>query len=216
MSFFDNYFFGIYIMFRPFLNKFTILNPHINNQIGTISYCKHIAISHFDTIIEHFSQNFKPIQQLKPTLENITSQNQYRNLSKHLEIISKSITKDDIESLKSIVSDNFYRINFNDYNYFKYPFIKTDFLTAYLIIWNYNAETNIHTHPSNGCYILKLDGEWDETIYNSCNIEKRIIKSRDVCFINDEIGSHKVKFLENDVSKIGFSLNIYSPSSKIE
>lgn len=196
-------------MFRPFLNTFA------KNQIVNLSFCKHIGIIHFESVFEPFSKKFEPIKKLTPILEKINSKTQFINLNNELEKISNSFSKEDINSLKFIVSENFCRINFNEYNYFKYPFLKTDFLTAYIIIWNYNAETNIHTHPSNGCYILKLDGEWEETIYNSQNIEKRLIKSRDVCFINDDIGSHKVKFMENEFSNIGFSLNIYSPTSEI-
>ena len=196
-------------MFRPFLNQFTNLNTCINNQY------RNISISHFDTIMKPFLKNFEPIKKLTPKLEQITHKADFKNLGYELEKISNSIKIEDIDSLKCITSDNFYKIDFNEYNYFKYPFLKTDLLTAYLIIWNYNAETNIHTHPSNGCYILNLDGKWEETIYNTKNVEKRIIHGRDVCFINNEIGSHKVKFIESDFSKVGFSLNIYSPTSEI-
>ena len=202
-------------MFKPIFNKFSILNPRIINQIGNINYCRYIGITNFENIIDPFLKKFEPISKLTPVLEKVTSKTDFINLGYELEKISNAIKKEDINSLKCIVADNFYRINFNEYNYFKYPFLKTDLLTANLIIWNYNAETNIHTHPSNGCYILKLDGRWEETTYNSQNIEKKLINSSDVCFINNEIGSHKVKFIENDFSKIGFSLNIYSPTSEI-
>ena len=203
-------------MFRPFFNKLTVFNSCVNNQISNISNRRYLGIQNFENIIGPFSKKFEPIKNLTPILKKITSKQQFINLGNELEEISNKIKSDDINHLKSVVSDNFYRINFNEYNYFKFPFLETDFLTAYLIIWNYNAETNIHTHPSNGCYILKLDGQWEETIYTSKHIEKRLINSLDVCFINNEIGSHKVKFLENKCSKVGFSLNIYSPTIEIE
>ena len=117
----------------------------------------------------------------------------------------------EINSLENIILKNINKINFNKYNYFKFSLLNTPLLDAYLIIWNKNAETNIHTHPKNGCSILKIRGIWNETIYNSKTIYSRELYENNIYYIDNTIGAHRVLF--KDENKIGISINIYSPGS---
>jgi hypothetical protein len=199
-------------MFRTF-NKINIKSNLTTLSIRNYNYIGKIS---FDSRLYYFTKQFTPIKSLTSHLETVNSKKDYLTLYNYLEEVNNKKTDTDIYNIKSFIYKNYSEINFNQYNYYKYPFLKTPFITAYLIIWNINAETNIHFHPSNGCYILKLCGKWKETIYKSDIEYERILKEGETCFINNEIGSHKVRFIPDCSNDLGISLNIYSPSDEIE
>ena len=101
-------------MFTPIFNRIKIIKPFIHNKFWGINYYNHIGIKNFESIIESFSKDFIPIKKVIPVLENITSKPKFMDLGTELEEISKNIDLDDINQLKLVVSDNFYRINFNE------------------------------------------------------------------------------------------------------
>jgi len=174
----------------------------------------------FNKGLDLYLKKYTPIQDLKNNLSLIRNRNELNNTTKYLDEfllnINKNKNKQEIDKIKSIISTNYKNIEFNQYNYYKHIFCHTDFLSAYLIVWGKNAETNIHIHPSNGCFILNISGKWEETIYNSNQqMNKRELNEDQISFIDNNIGSHKVKYLYEFTSNPGISLNIYSPTSEI-
>ena len=216
-------------MFRSFLK----LNTNFYRQNSNIDFYKYNKyLSHptptyysslinlnnrdFEKKFNIFLNNFSPIIDLKKNLIKIEDKEAYMKLNYHLENTRNNFGFNDILNLKQVVSSNINSIKFNDYNYYKYQLAKTDFLTAYIIIWNKNAETNLHYHPSNGCFILNIIGKWQETIHDLNKSYDRILLNDEINFINNKIGSHKVKYLPDEYNNFGISLNIYSPSCEIE
>ena len=105
----------------------------------------------------------------------------------------------------------------NKFGYLKYEIYRTSLLSCYLIVWLRDAETDIHYHASNGCFIQNLTGNWIEDIYeeDSKTVKlSREINGGETCFINNSIGPHKVKFMDKN-NDFGLSINIYSPTCEL-
>ena len=199
-------------MFRRIfkLNNFNIQNPNFYNN-KYLSYQK----QSFNYKFNEQLNKYYTLNDFKNNLTTKNSKDSFMNLNDFLEDLKNNINDSDIISIKKDVDNNFELINFNEYDYHKHEFLKTDFLTAYMIIWNKNAETKIHSHPSNGCFIYNLSGKWQETIYNSNKHYNRILFNNDIGFIDNKIGTHKVKFLPSNLDNFGISMNIYSPTCEI-
>ena len=74
--------------------------------------------------------------------------------------------------------------------------------TLLLLCWNAGAESKIHDHPCDGCWLQVLQGEVQECRYEypteeddtkslKCIADERFQQGQ-VAFINDSIGLHKV------------------------
>tara|TARA_B100000575_G_C23108106_1_gene639765 strand:- start:324 stop:971 length:648 start_codon:yes stop_codon:yes gene_type:complete len=131
-----------------------------------------------------------------------------------LNLLSFSLNLNKHSLIKEIRNYDYSNL-YNEYNYYKYPLLNTDFCTAYFIIWGINAKTPLHYHSSNGCYMLTLDGMWKENIYNNKGVKKdsQIYKSNNLSFIDNTIGCHDIKYLNKE--HVGLSINIYSPSIEL-
>lgn len=107
-------------------------------------------------------------------------------------------------------------IAFNEYGYSKNLIYKNNTLAAFYIVWNKGSKTNIHSHPSSGCFIMKLEGNWKETVYNSNNfiLKYNNYNSGDISFINNQMGLHSVEYINK--LDIGTSIHIYSPINEIK
>jgi len=91
-----------------------------------------------------------------------------------------------------------------------------------LLCWAESQGSSIHDHSDAHCFMKCLDGELSETKYewpkesdaeDSTNKMKEIkitsLKKNEVCYINDEIGLHRIE--NKSHSKAGVTLHIYIP-----
>ena len=209
-------------MFFLASNKYIL--PIFKNIRRSIVYSNNLRHNLIETID---SNNF--FDTLKQNLYEIDANHNYLlNTNKTLD--SKSYFKQTILNDLKYFSANFnpekkLLINkireldfsnlYNEYNYVKHPIEEYDLFTAYLIIWGNNAKTPIHFHSSYGCCILNLNGLWLENIYykNGDKKNTNIFKSNTVSYIDNEIGSHEIKYLN---LYPGVSVNIYSPSKELQ
>ena len=120
-------------------------------------------------------------------------------------VISKELNKQ--------LDKNINTLHFNKFGYSKNIIYTNDILTAFLVVWKPYSATDIHGHPKNGCFVLKLDGEWREDLYRQDGfIDSRRILGGDISYIDNSIGEHKMTYLGY---KPGLSINIYSPTCEI-
>ena len=173
-------------------------------------------LNSFTYNLNSFLKSNIPFTQFNKNIESINKNIEFKYTEDYLKTLKKDITQNDISNLYQVINNNNSLIEFNKYNYHKHLIKQTELISAYFIIWNKNAETNIHTHPSNGCYILNLSGNWEENVYhNNSDITKRFLYQNNISFINNQLGAHKVKYLYDFSGEIGLSINVYSPTSEI-
>ena len=92
--------------------------------------------------------------------------------------------------------------------------------TLLLLLWNAGAESKIHDHPCDGCWLQVLQGEIQECRYEypggsdeslKCIAEERF-QEGEVAFINDSIGLHKIANPCPSVPAV--TLHLYHPPFK--
>eukprot|EP00804_Cyclotella_cryptica_P006318 CCRYP_010156-RA/>CCRYP_010156-RA protein AED:0.38 eAED:0.38 QI:153/1/1/1/1/1/2/418/242 len=89
--------------------------------------------------------------------------------------------------------------------------------TLLLICWNPNKESPIHDHPCDGCWVRVCQGKIEETRYkinedmDSLDVTsvETYEDSREVSYINDYIGYHKVGNPSTNSSAV--TLHLYCP-----
>ena len=103
--------------------------------------------------------------------------------------------------------------NGKNYNKKKIDIVDNIFFDMYIVSWNNNKKSKIHNHANNGCIMKVLNGNLMEHIYDiKLNlINSRIINKNDVSFINDNIGYHSIRNIED----VSHTLHIYSPPNHI-
>jgi hypothetical protein len=89
--------------------------------------------------------------------------------------------------------------------YQKTLLFRNEHFDVYQINWTKNSETPIHCHPKNGCLLKVVSGLLEETKYNDNEIIS-IYNKNDISYIDDSLGKHKIKALEDSIS-----IHIYSP-----
>jgi hypothetical protein len=89
--------------------------------------------------------------------------------------------------------------------YQKTLLFRNEHFDVYQINWSIYSETPIHCHPKNGCLLKVVSGLLEETKYNDKEIVS-IYNKNDISYIDDSIGKHKIKALEDSIS-----IHIYSP-----
>ena len=204
----------------------SIKKYHFHSNINSIYKSKL-----FSTRIKNYFSKNKALDNMINNLSNLDFTSNFKNDCRIiLEDCKLLLEKKDIDDIYKILEKEYFVIenSMNKNKYYKQELVKTDILTAYLLIWGSNAETDIHFHASNGCYSYNLNGSWKETIYKNFNYSNNLIKktqslkSGDITYINNYIGAHQIKFLGNldidnklDHKNFGFSINIYSPTSEI-
>jgi len=115
-----------------------------------------------------------------------------------------------IEIFNFIIEEN-YKINKYYNHYYKHLIYRDVEFEMFLIVWFPNAESPIHNHPDEGCWVKILSGELDEYIYSNLNNELSFIDNKKLLpnDINFKVGTnivHKIKSLN-----ISSSLHIYLP-----
>lgn len=81
--------------------------------------------------------------------------------------------------------------------YFSNLIYEDDTILMKNIVWNPQAETPIHGHSCQGCWVLCLEGELVENIYENKEGDASMIKSNTVtpggiCYMHDNIGFHTI------------------------
>jgi hypothetical protein len=90
--------------------------------------------------------------------------------------------------------------------YQKTLLFRNEHFDVYQINWTKNSETPIHCHPKNGCLLKVVSGVLEETKYNNKEEIVSIYNKNDISYIDDNLGKHKIKALEDSIS-----IHIYSP-----
>jgi cysteine dioxygenase len=84
-----------------------------------------------------------------------------------------------------------------------------------LICWDVNSKSNIHDHPSDGCWFVGLEGtileqQYVKTSDDSLKLTNQyLLNEGDISYIHDYIGYHSVGNVSPE--RIAVSLHIYSP-----
>jgi len=90
-----------------------------------------------------------------------------------------------------------------------------------LLCWAESQGSSIHDHSNSHCFMKCLDGELHETKYewpedSDQNDQKEMVqigqtglKRNEVCYINDQIGLHRIE--NKSHSKVGITLHVYVP-----
>jgi len=101
-------------------------------------------------------------------------------------------------------------VTINKETYQRTKVYECEFFDIFIITWDYNQESKIHNHASQGCINKVLKGELIETIYDTNTLEK-ITQNKNsinhINYIDDTIGYHKIQNKNN----LSVSLHIYSP-----
>lgn len=116
------------------------------------------------------------------------------------------------EVLSNFASDDWLKyVTINPNHYHRSKVFENDDFEIIIITWNKKQGSQIHNHAFNGCYMLMLQGELHEELFdeNLTLKNSRIVKVGDVTFIDDKIGYHRIKNLSCETSAI--SLHVYSP-----
>jgi hypothetical protein len=105
-------------------------------------------------------------------------------------------------------------------NYMKIPIVfkelqnnnfSKDIYGMYLVVWNPYCETSIHNHPEGGCLMKILEGSITQHKFRSNEMltETQELHKNDICYINDNIGLHRIS---NNNMNYSYSLHLYSPA----
>lgn len=82
-----------------------------------------------------------------------------------------------------------------------------DVYEIFIIYWNKDYTSPIHSHAENGCILYVIDGCLEETVYrDSITVENKSIHTFDKSFITNTIGTHQIKAVTESIS-----VHIYSP-----
>jgi len=120
-------------------------------------------------------------------------------------------------------------LNLTSYDWSKFYFWDESKYTRNLVIehenfeimilcWNKGINSAIHDHPSDGCWIVGIEGSILEQKYTKSNEGKMIknsediIRKGDISWMHDSIGFHRVGNASKEEGAV--TLHIYSPPIK--
>lgn len=116
--------------------------------------------------------------------------------------------------LSSYNSDDWLQyITINPYHYHRKKVFENDDFEILIITWNTNQESQIHDHADNGCYMLLLQGQLEETIHTPIVTITHYHTPKSLSYIDNTIGLHKIK--NPSPNNIAVSLHVYSPPNHI-
>ena len=81
-----------------------------------------------------------------------------------------------------------------------------------LLQWNPLKYSMIHDHPGDGCYIKVVSGSIAESIYDRFTLNKvqdSVASTGDVCYMDDNIGLHKIG--NPSARNSAITLHLYTP-----
>ena len=150
---------------------------------------------------------------LSQSLNGINKAIDFYNLQNYLRVFTNPLAK---EQFNREICDNMHILNnsVNEFGYSKNLLSLSPLIHSYIIVWNKDAKTDIHSHSKNGCFSYLIKGNLLEEIYkNNIYVKSRFMFSNyshsNLQFIDENIGQHKIINLDDDLS---YSINIYSPS----
>lgn len=133
--------------------------------------------------------------------------------------IIESIQKNGFKNSESILrnysgsADYLQYITLNPNYYHRTKVFSNDDFEIFVITWNKSQQSKIHDHSENGCFMLMLQGELIEEIYNSSSltapIQTKTFKEGFIGYIDNSIGYHRI--LNPSDTEIAVSLHVYSP-----
>ena len=98
-------------------------------------------------------------------------------------------------------------ININIPNYYKHTLYKNEIFELILIRWDKGFESVLHKHPNNGCVLKVIEGQIIENRFFENELyERKILKTNNIGYMHNMLGSHKIKALETS-----YTLHLYSP-----
>ena len=153
---------------------------------------------------------------LSQSLNGINKAIDFYNLQNYLRIFMNPLAKEQL--IREVSANiNILNNNINQFGYSKNLLSLSPLIHSYIIVWNQEAETNIHSHSKNGCFSYVLKGNLLEEIYkNNIYVKSRSMFSNNslnkLAFIDDNIGQHKIINLDEDLT---YSINIYSPPPSV-
>ena len=150
----------------------------------------------------------------------------------NLKSIEKSISEaillnETIGEKKDAIKQELKRLSLENFDFSKYIFweegtytrnavIHTDDFSMLLLCWSKGCKSAIHDHPCDGCFIVGIQGELEETKYVKCKdtnalkeTSKVNVKKGDITWMHDYLGFHKVSNLSETEGAI--TLHIYHP-----
>lgn len=101
---------------------------------------------------------------------------------------------------------------YNSYNYKRIMIHTCDLFDMYIIMWKPGAQSPIHDHPENGCFMKVLHGKLDEYLFNhNCIIHSMYTREENyIGFMKKNLTLHSI---ENNTNSIVISLHVYSPAN---
>ena len=123
------------------------LNIIVNLQKVFNIYQKYLHKNSFEHKFNSYLNDWEQLNYLKNNLKIIDSNDSFKlHTNNFLRDFKLSNSESKIENLNKFLSVQGKNIELNEYNYYKYKFYKTSFLTAYFIIWSKNAQ-HLPFHP---------------------------------------------------------------------
>ncbi len=144
--------------------------------------------------------------------------------------INEALTKtSEIEKMRENVIDSLKKFNpaqfswkkyfsFKDKQYTRNLVLQNELFELLIICWDYDCQTPIHDHPSNGCWMFGVKGRFNEEKFVS-NMDEELVKichselqEGDIAYIHDSIGLHSVG--NSSKRERAVTLHLYSPPIK--
>jgi cysteine dioxygenase len=108
--------------------------------------------------------------------------------------------------------------SFKDKQYTRNLVLQNELFELLIICWDYDCQTPIHDHPSNGCWMFGVKGRFNEEKFVA-NSEGELVKishaelqEGDIAYIHDSIGLHSVG--NSSKQERAVTLHLYSPPIK--
>lgn len=144
--------------------------------------------------------------------------------TKNIQHLIALLSKSSLEDYNIILNNfNFYTIDFKPFEswsskkYTRNGLYRNQDFELILLCWEKGQETTIHGHDGEDCWVYLLEGEIEE-VYYSIDTQNYLREERSqkllpkqISFMNDNIGFHKLKNSNNGTS---ISLHLYSKPIK--
>ena len=146
--------------------------------------------------------------------------------------IEKTITEailsnETVEEKRDAIKLELERLSLQDLDWSKYCFfvdgtytrnavIHNDDFSILVLCWSKSCKSQIHNHPCDGCFIVGLSGELEETRYEQNKEDKslvlkerNIVRKGDIAWMHDCMGYHRVSNMSDIEDAV--TLHIYHP-----
>jgi cysteine dioxygenase len=125
--------------------------------------------------------------------------------------ISEKGFKSTAEVLGRYTSNDWMKyVTINPNHYHRSKVFENEDFEIIVLTWNKNQGSCIHDHALNGCYMLVLQGELYEELYDKDlnHHSARVVETGEITYIDNTIGLHRIM---NQYPDVVVSLHVYSP-----